>query len=1627
MRQCQQPLSSLFQPPVSDTMLATVKNSIQSAMKQFNNEKNMDLDKVSRKIMLIQQRIGSNDELSLAFIEVTMQYMQNMIESQESFMVNASNWMLGEAIKEQNRLNYATFQASLVSCIETKVANIWAQFLNLIDINDNLLLLEMDDYQEIWMTLMKIVMGESKGLENVDEVPNAPASSRMVKNQHGGGIVSYGFPFSSYIVKDVESKLKASQELNNEKEWDMELLDEALTQSPYSEVFEELSEEQIDNFTKDLMMLKYPDLSEDAYKVLQMGIDMGLKKIRNDRDAKKAYGDDEDEDDDYDEITEIFFVVCFYKTQFDNAAKMLSCSPEIAKKVISTMKRQDTEEMVLELQLLKGLLTSFQPTNEQAKKREVSLAGNNTMKEIKYLVEEMFLNYSSMKNIDKSSQQLLEKSRLIWTQLRILQLYEISVRHFSIEEENESSFEQETVFEFWKVLRDMKNGMKETRAWDQIEKFLQNVLNENEQRQPPRSKSLKTSFKKNCAQFFVDIVEEFCFSKHNNDTNTQQNEEVLKKIMRYTFTSRGDQTREFSPIADEADNSPVIRSFILQQLMKREVEVDVYFDQYLRDNMQFAQNDEDKWNMCKLFVNCYEDNQSAELAFQRGNKFITEEYITQLSNFLNTSIQQLTINRNVHEISASLLKDVARARVAITHSCALLTKLYIGDHENKDADKDILRTFFPLLMRFCQEGCKNTEMHLFILKQIVFEHGYRELDHVIEMSEYDWLNMERENTDPANNTGNDRFLVYGIAYKEIRDQMAKEALQRNLNADLEPVAVVDELTTSLALLHESVFANYQPKPEQLNQMMNRYQANALQETIANLQPCQLERDIVEILYHFSLFLNEVSNGVGMLRLFYLLARQPDACQGWYLPTMPSDNFQEIFNTNRRRGRHDGLNQFVPYQCPNGHVYVITECGRAMTNRPCPECGANIGGRDHTLDQQNKRVDGQRNNTLAGYSCGSHQQRPQFAAPERQLKPLNNLLQRLLINLSMLLGCFESNPNSILALIHQAPDHDVVGFFVNHLRLDFRLLREVLGKNNEDIILLIHLFIRHLRTLNLNHLDQQGATVTQLPQPNGRNQFENDFDLIFVQSFVQSYNNDLEGTKRRCLDDLQVGADPLIRRLYEIDEHRETPTSNFDVMKATQLWRYRQPLSINHMRMKLQEKFTQNGGEEFRQLYRFLNEEKYYEKSVKELPKLVEFYKLLHLRYKYRIDKKKAKEITIGDFLKDLSKEKGNKELYKKLQQTSKVVFRVWNQLSEDLKEHGPFKPDANFHPEKLDSKTKFEYFLVSNEGSGRCLQSLIRFLQYIQNDFLILYQQLPGAFIKVVDINVLKESEVIRYTAEEDLLPILYLHCDYSLAIGQGTKIEYNFQEIERRFMEKVCYGKCMIERTLEPFKYRDNVQSSREFINMRKKVPQTEIAYEEQRKMLDELKHIDDLSNTLKAVETAIGFLSAHGGTPNQKYDEYLDTKLRYNPKHYLASKTMKKLLRLTHLCSAWLMLTVERAIRIHNNGQNPFTFDATIFTEPLEGKLLEEAKSSFAKFDKKTMTSHLTEYMVLELPDKDANYDTYELWEALDNYMADKNEMLGDQKKAVLPYSEFIPEEIQLKHVYAYWGLLVGAQSKR
>ncbi|KAI0930201.1 hypothetical protein AcV5_006978 [Taiwanofungus camphoratus] len=44
-----------------------------------------------------------------------------------------------------------------------------------------------------------------------------------------------------------------------------------------------------------------------------------------------------------------------------------------------------------------------------------------------------------------------------------------------------------------------------------------------------------------------------------------------------------------------------------------------------------------------------------------------------------------------------------------------------------------------------------------------------------------------------------------------------------------------------------------------------------------------------------------------------------------------------------------------YKCPNGHVYVIADCGGANQRSYCPECGEAIGGMNHRLESTNTRA------------------------------------------------------------------------------------------------------------------------------------------------------------------------------------------------------------------------------------------------------------------------------------------------------------------------------------------------------------------------------------------------------------------------------------------------------------------------------------------------------------------------------------------------------------------------------------------------------------------------------------------------------------------------------------------------
>ena len=46
-----------------------------------------------------------------------------------------------------------------------------------------------------------------------------------------------------------------------------------------------------------------------------------------------------------------------------------------------------------------------------------------------------------------------------------------------------------------------------------------------------------------------------------------------------------------------------------------------------------------------------------------------------------------------------------------------------------------------------------------------------------------------------------------------------------------------------------------------------------------------------------------------------------------------------------------------YKCPKGHFYFIGECGGAMEQSRCPDCGAGIGGGQHSALPGNQHAGG----------------------------------------------------------------------------------------------------------------------------------------------------------------------------------------------------------------------------------------------------------------------------------------------------------------------------------------------------------------------------------------------------------------------------------------------------------------------------------------------------------------------------------------------------------------------------------------------------------------------------------------------------------------------------------------------
>ena len=82
--------------------------------------------------------------------------------------------------------------------------------------------------------------------------------------------------------------------------------------------------------------------------------------------------------------------------------------------------------------------------------------------------------------------------------------------------------------------------------------------------------------------------------------------------------------------------------------------------------------------------------------------------------------------------------------------------------------------------------------------------------------------------------------------------------------------------------------------------------------------------------------------------------------------------------------------------------------------------------------------------------------------------------------------------------------------------------------------------------------------------------------------------------------------------------------------------------------------------------------------------------------------------------------------------------------------------------------------------------------------FPVITRDLPH--IQLQDVT---RSHLISYDTERDLLPLVLAQCNYSLEVGRGTLVQYNWEALERQLIDRFIRGRPLIDfKVRSSFKY---------------------------------------------------------------------------------------------------------------------------------------------------------------------------------------------------------------------------------
>ncbi|VDI24291.1 Hypothetical predicted protein, partial [Mytilus galloprovincialis] len=1076
-------------------------------------------------------------------------------------------------------------------------------------------------------------------------------------------------------------------------------------------------------------------------------------------------------------------------------------------------------------------------------------------------------------------------------------------------------------------------------------------------------------YRRRCNSFFMEVVSQLCFAD-----GTPPSKEVIDKLLSYiTGQSKTKKTgrvlsKELTIFDDTIDPTPVVRSFLLQQLMQTssDHEIQNHLSAYFTLANDVVKGSTDPHNtveLCLLVLQCMEDSLHQQY---RGN-----EEVTIATQMLREAVPYIVCDSDVLD----KIEHIARVRFSLTVVARHIHGLY-GTSKKSMPDEKI-RRMLEAAAKLCDE-CKSPWPRRYFVKQLCRCHGIDSYHTVIANSEASFLKWVCLPELQANEVKecHDRYIVIGDQYKQLREIIVTTILSENsekIDSLLKNVQSPEhdwQSRVKLYLaLHREICMNKvtDRSPQKFSvegiDFINQYILSencqlvtdkSFAQRLLNNEVWKLKGNIIKgmelaqqnvfcLLTHFKILMSEIPGKTTLLTPLQKIALDPTTMVNSFFPTMPQDEIQEIKEALLAARDTTPNENPVFYRCPTGHPYVIGDCGRPYVLGQCRECGLQIGGERHVLRPDNVIGSGD-DRTETGHILGRATNLGLITAPERQLNRASFAILRLLTHISMYIGANTNIQAAGQSIKPNIEETEIGRYILEHIDLDMTSIQNILGKNKDDILLLIHHLLAKMMEEHTMAVigEDYPADICGLLNKKSRSKWEEEFAKRYISPVLQNMDQVLKQCNEKIQKDQRLGADALLQILYETDKVPE----NQDILKLQDIpgvWRYRDLISINHLRQNLE-----RSQEKLPVLRLFLKEE-HHLRAIRFIPSIMRLQRMLIQKYGRKLDRAEATTLKILDVKQDMEKDRKIDEF----EQLLKDFTEAWSCVKESLKttvcllENNVLSIDKSYFRAAISDDTPISYLIPTYRDAGLCSYILLYFLLKKQNMFIEQYcyqRKLSAESLPKVHVKDISSAHLISYHPDKDLLPMVLANCNYTFEVGQGTRIDYNFTNLERQLMDRFLFSKSIITGIpeIETITYRSESTNAVVFKTLCDKVQQERLNPAVRSQICAEIrmKPAADLWESLDKLDIAISFLKSVGSDPDSSLSDFITNTLKIdNP---FSSPKAQQSSMCRHTMSLWMTLALERAKEIAKNNRKAFEG----ISENFKKNLTEEQRKVIIEF---------------------------------------------------------------------------------